>query len=157
MALGSAITLILYAVLGVFLIIELGLTSYVVSKTNIGGWWWSTTPSSIAFLLFCTIWSILILIYLVIAHIVEQLFHSLVALVLLVITTIFWFAGSIAVAAYIGVPHCSGDWCTPIQTAQAAVAFGFFIWIIFTVLTVFTGMSAFRGGARKTTGPPMPA
>lgn len=102
-------------------------------------------------MLFCAVWSILILAYLVAAHLVEKLYHALIALVLLAITTIFWFSGSIALAAYIGVPRCDGPFCSTVQSAQAAVAFGFFIWIIFTVLLVFTGLGALKGGARADT------
>lgn len=87
-----------------------------------------------------------------------RLYHSLVALVLLGITTLFWFAGSIAMADFIGVPNCRGS--TFCQSAQAAVAFGFFIWAIFTGLTIMEGLafmrSRGRGGARADTVKPGP-
>lgn len=139
MALG--IITIVHAVLAVLLIIELGLTAYVVSVTDDA--WWSNTPSSFSFMLFNVIWSLLVLIYLAVTPaVLARLYHSLVAVGLLVVTTIFWFAGSIAMAAYIGVPKCHGNnFC---QSAQAAVAFGFFIWVAFTGLTIVEGLAFMR-------------
>ncbi|KAM0424259.1 hypothetical protein ACHAPT_010631 [Fusarium lateritium] len=139
MALG--IITIIHAVLAIFLIIELGLTAYVVDITNPRGW--GDTPSSFAFMLFNSVWSIIILFYLALTPLfAARLYHSVAALGLLAITTIFWFAGSIAMAARIGVPDCHG-W-TSCQCAQAAVAFGFFIWAIFTGLTVMEGLAYMR-------------
>ncbi|KAK4086069.1 hypothetical protein Purlil1_9598 [Purpureocillium lilacinum] len=153
MGLPGGIITILHAVLAVFLIIELGLTAYVVSITS-GSWygWWFGS-SSVNFMLFNSIWTLLVLVYLaVIPRFAERAYHSLVALVLLGVTTIFWFAGSIALAARIGVPDCDhGSACRGIQSAQAAVAFGFFIWVIVTALTVFEGLGFLKGGARADT------
>ncbi|KAK0382718.1 hypothetical protein NLU13_9814 [Sarocladium strictum] len=132
---------IVHAVLALFLIIELGLTGAIVDQT-----FW--TPSSFSFLLFCAIWSILVLLYLALTpRFFPRAYHTLVALGLLVVTTIFWFAGSIAVAARIGT-HCGGN--STCQTAQAATAFGFFIWAIFTGLTVLEGLAFNRGGGGAT-------
>jgi uncharacterized BrkB/YihY/UPF0761 family membrane protein len=135
---------IVHAVLALFLIIELGLTGGIVSDTN---GYWSNSPSSYAFLLFCTIWSILVLLYLALTpRFAPRLYHGMVALGLLLVTTIFWFAGSIAIAVFVS-DHCRhGSHC---QTAQAATAFGFFIWAIFTGLTVMEGLAfnRTRGGA----------
>ncbi|KAI9149119.1 hypothetical protein HJFPF1_11167 [Paramyrothecium foliicola] len=116
---------IIHAVLAVFLIIELGLTGWCVDVTH--GFWGSATPASWAFMLFNTIWSILVLIYIAVIPLVfARAFHSLVALVLEGITAIFWFAGSIAMAVTV-----AGG------TPAAAVAFGFFIWALFTGLFVY--------------------
>jgi hypothetical protein len=99
-------------------------------------------------MLFCAIWSILVLLYLALTpRFFPRAYHTMVALGLLVVTTIFWFAGSIALAARIGT-HCGG-WST-CQTAQAATAFGFFIWAIFTGLTVMEGLAFSRGRGGAT-------
>ncbi|POR34024.1 hypothetical protein TPAR_05778 [Tolypocladium paradoxum] len=151
MGLGAGITTIIHAVLAVLLLIELGLTGYVVGQfTSV---YWGISPSSFGFMLFNSIWSILVLVYLALTpRFVEKLYHSIIALALLGVTTLFWFAGSIAMAAFIGVPGaCPYAFCTALRTAQAAVAFGFFIWIIFSVLTAFEGMTFLRGGARADT------
>lgn len=113
-------------------IIELGLTAYVVSVYDgswdngyfyYGGW----SPSRVNFMLFNSIWSLLVLAYVGLTPLfMTSIFHKLAALGLEAITMIFWFAGSIALADFIGVPRCHGnDFCGSIQ---AAVAFGFFLW-----------------------------
>ncbi|KAL7939271.1 hypothetical protein V8C35DRAFT_4469 [Trichoderma chlorosporum] len=147
MALGM-ITII-HIVLAVLVIIELGITAYLVNSTSGFGF---SAPATYAFMLFNSVWSLLIVAYLAVTPLyVARLYHALVAFVLLVITTIFWFAGSIAMAAFIGVPACHGN--TFCQSAQAGVAFGFFLWAGFLALTILEGLSTLRGHARadKTT------
>ncbi|KAM5350615.1 hypothetical protein ACJ41O_007120 [Fusarium nematophilum] len=140
MAIG--IITIIHAVLAVLLIIELGLTAYVVDTTN-PRFWGGNSPSEFSFMLFNSIWSLLALAYLALTPLfASRLYHGVAALAVLAVTTIFWFAGSIAMAAFIGVPKCHGN--TFCQSAQAAVAFGFFIWAIFTGLTVMEGLAYMR-------------
>ncbi|CAG7563269.1 unnamed protein product [Fusarium equiseti] len=139
MAMG--IITIVHAVLAVFLIIELGLTAYIVDATD---WWGGNSPASYSFLLFCSVWSILMLLYLALAPLfAPRIYHNMVALGILALTSLFWFAGATAVAAHIGVPHCRGN--TFCQSAQAAVAFGYFIWAIFTGLTIMEALAFMRG------------
>lgn len=141
----GGITAILHAVLLVFLIIELGLTAYLVT---IGSGYYH--DATVNFLLFNSIWSILVLLYLaIVPRIFARLYHSIVGLGLSGLTSLFWFAGSIALAANIGT-HCHGNFSC--HVAQAAVAFGFFIWALFTALTVFAGLGA-RGGAGSKSFP----
>lgn len=111
-------------------------------------------------MLFTTIWSILVLIYIALTPVFLPSLHmTVVALGLISLTALFWFAGSIAMAVLIGVPHCGGNnYC---QSAQAGVAFGFFNWIIFTGLAIFEGMGFMRGGSahadvRSKPGQPYP-
>ncbi|KPM44631.1 hypothetical protein AK830_g1896 [Neonectria ditissima] len=127
---------IIHAILAVLLIIELGLTGYAVNTT------WDT-PATYSFMLFCSIWSILILLYLALTPLfMARVYHPMVALGLLAVTALFWFAGSIAMAVHIGVPNCHGS--TFCHSIQAAVAFGFFIWAIFTGLAVMEGLTFMR-------------
>lgn len=98
-------------------------------------------------MLFCTIWSLLMLVYLALIPLfAARFYHGLAALVILAVTTIFWFAGSIAMAVFWGNPDCGGN--TYCQCIKAAIAFGFFIWAIFTGLTVMEalGFMRSRGG-----------
>ena len=92
-------------------------------------------------MIFNSVWSLIVLVYVGITPLwVENVFHKLVALGLLGITTLFWFAGSIALAARVGGLQCNGvTWC---GTAQAAAAFGFFLWIAFTFLLVVDALAA---------------
>lgn len=123
---------IAHIVAGVFSIIELGLTAYIVSVydgTYENGYYWSgnASPDRVNFMLFNAIWSLLVLAYIGLTPLyMTGIFHRLAALALEVITMIFWFAGSIALAVLIGAPRCHGN--TFCGSYEAAVAFGFFLW-----------------------------
>ncbi|KAL2268198.1 hypothetical protein VTJ83DRAFT_3044 [Remersonia thermophila] len=137
---------IVKVVTAVFLIIELGLTAYVVSP-------WRSAPSSPSFMLFNSVWSLLVIGYLFLVPLFfASLFHGLAALVLEIITMIFWFAGSIALAAFIGDAVCGGSsWC---GSAKAATAFGFFLWALFTFFVAIDTMAWLRN---RNTAPSKPA
>ncbi|RDA91888.1 hypothetical protein CP533_0373 [Ophiocordyceps camponoti-saundersi (nom. inval.)] len=142
----------MHIALAILLVIELGLTAFIVSRTSDYG-----TPSSFSFMLFTTLWSMLVLAYISLTpRYMARAFHALAALVLVGLTTLFWFAGSIALASFIGIPVCRGTYCTTTHSAQAATAFGFFIWAIFAVLAALDGMANLRGGGARadTTGKP---
>lgn len=144
---GFGIITIVHAVLALLLIIQLGLTGYIVDVTN-GPW--HDPPSSFSFLLFCTIWSILVLLYLALTpRFLPRAYHTLVALGLLCLTTLFWFAGAIAIAVRVGDWNCGG-WSS-CHTAKAATAFAFFIFAIFAGLTVMEGLAFRRGGGPGAT------
>jgi hypothetical protein len=149
MALGTfGFLSIAHAVLALLVIIELGLTGYIVGQTD--GVWWGTSPSQFNFQLFNSIWSILVLLYIaVIPVVLPSIFLTVVSFATLTLTALFWFAGSIALAVLIGVPDCHGsNFC---QSVQAAVAFGFFLWAGFTALAVIDGMAYLKSrgpGAR---------
>ncbi|KAF3017740.1 hypothetical protein G7054_g795 [Neopestalotiopsis clavispora] len=133
---------IVHAVAAVFAIIELGLTAYVASGFHWG--WWSSSPSQVNFMVFNSVWSLLVLAYVGITPIyMTSIFHKLAALALNVITTIFWFAGSIALAVAIGGPYnCGAN--TYCGSEEAAIAFGFFLWVLFMVLTIVDALEALR-------------
>ncbi|GAP91610.1 putative non-classical export protein 2 1 [Rosellinia necatrix] len=134
---------IVHIVAAIFAIIELGLTAYWSSLYNslfgFGGY----SPSSVNFMIFNSVWSILVLIYIGLTPLyMTSVFHRLAALVLNVLTAIFWFAGSIAVAVGFGGPYeCHDSGCS---SAEAAIAFGFFLWAIFTFLAVIDGLESLR-------------
>ncbi|KAH6645516.1 marvel domain-containing protein [Truncatella angustata] len=144
---------ILHAVAAVFAIIELGLTAYVASAYS--GWWYSYSPDRVNFMVFNSVWTLLVLAYVGVTPIyMTSIFHKLAALVLNVITTIFWFAGSIALAVWIGTPRsCAAN--SVCGSTQAAVAFGFFLWAIFMVLTIVDALESLRsrGHNAPATGP----
>jgi len=140
---------IIHIVAAVFSIIELGLTAYVASGGNVGGR--SYTPSQVNFMLFNSIWSLLVLAYVGLTPLyMTHLFHKLASLALEAVTMLFWFAGSIALAVLVGGPlQCGGNsFCGSIE---AAIAFGFFLWVIFTVLVVLDGIEAMRSRGHATT------
>ncbi|KAM0667355.1 hypothetical protein ACQRIT_003626 [Beauveria bassiana] len=134
----EGISTIVHAVLVVFLIIELGLTAYLVDRSN-------GNSSRFNFMLFNSIWTFVVVLYTgLVKRVFSGLYHAIVGLALLALTAIFWFAGSIAIAAKIPV-NCHG--VHDCQVAQAATAFGFFLWAITTGLAVIEGLGS-RGGAR---------
>ena len=84
-------------------------------------------------MVFNSVWSLLVLAYVGIVPIyMTSWFHKLGALILNSLTTIFWFAGSIALA--VATPsrgYYDNGW---IHTMRASVAFGFFLWYGFVTL-----------------------
>ncbi|GAB0137583.1 hypothetical protein EsDP_00005843 [Epichloe bromicola] len=146
MELPPIVTIGLYGAIALFNIISLGLLAYAVNSWR----GYSFFSSSVNFMLFNTIWTFPVLVYLaVVPRVAAALYLSVVALGLLAITTIFWFAGSIALADYLGVSDCDGgDFCSVYKASQAATAFGFFIWIMFTVLLAFEALRFFKHGIK---------
>lgn len=102
-------------------------------------------------MVFNSVWSLLVLAYVGITPLyMTKLFHHLAAVVLVIITAIFWFAGSIALAVLVGGGgSCGGD--TVCGTARAAVAFGFFLWALFTFLAVVGALEVMRSRRHGTT------
>jgi len=139
---------IVHLVTVVFCIIELGLTAYVVSAYDTP--WGDYSPSQVNFMLFNSIWSLLVLAYVGITPLyMDRIFHRLASVTLLGITTIFWFAGSIAWAVLVGGPYsCNTTLCGCIE---ASIAFGFFIWALFMFLFVLDAIEAMRERGHTTT------
>ncbi|MCJ1473130.1 hypothetical protein MMC13_001781 [Lambiella insularis] len=148
---NNSILLPLRGVAVLFTIIELGLTAYCVSVydgtfVDTDGFVFTLSWHSMNFLLFCSLWSLLLLAYLLLILKFNKFSHHLISFVLLLLTSLFWFAGFIAVAVgtsglCYGVNASNG--C---NTAKAAAAFGAFLWLIFLVDAVFAGLGSFRGG-----------
>ncbi|KAK1826211.1 hypothetical protein QBC39DRAFT_364921 [Podospora conica] len=136
---------LIHIALAVLLTLELGLISYVVSAAPF---------PTISFLLFTTIFSLLTLLYLTLAPLYfSHLHHPLAALGAASLSMIFWFAGSIALAAVIS-SRCFGN--AVCGSANAAAAFGFFVWagwvvVVFVlareVLESRRGVGAGTGGS----------
>ncbi|RYP05084.1 hypothetical protein DL764_004045 [Monosporascus ibericus] len=118
-------------VAAVFCLVELALTAYIASLY--GGWrGWRISVPRVNFMIFNSVWSLLVLAYVGLSPLYfPRLSHKLVATGLNGATAIFWFAGSIALAVW-GLGGVVG----------AAVAFGFFLWAIFTFVTVLGVLEA---------------
>ncbi|KAK3291847.1 membrane-associating domain-containing protein [Chaetomium fimeti] len=142
---------IAHGVAALFAVIELGLTAYVVTPK----YYYYFLPAVVSFMLFNSIWSLLVLAYLFVTPIYfPRIFHGVVALALEWITMIFWFGGSVGLAAHFGTPRCEGN--TYCGSAQAAIAFGFFLWVLFAFL-VFVDTMAFLRGRGQSTAQPKPS
>jgi hypothetical protein len=102
-------------------------------------------------MLFASIWSLLVLLYVGLTPLyMTRFFHKLVSVGLLAVTTIFWFAGSIALAVDFGGPyHCGGNHLC--GSIEAAIAFGFFLWALFGFLLVLDAIEALRSRGHNTT------
>ncbi|KAI0004072.1 membrane-associating domain-containing protein [Xylariaceae sp. FL0662B] len=151
---------IVHIVAALFAIVELGLTAYVASAYDATNWYGyrSASPSRVNFMVFNSVWSLLVLIYIGVTPLyLTSVFHRLAALALNVVTTIFWFAGAIALAVFVGGPwQCDGN--TLCGSLEAAVAFGFFLWALFTFLTVLDAIEALRNRGHNVSAPaPKPA
>ncbi|RDL41715.1 Uncharacterized protein BP5553_01694 [Venustampulla echinocandica] len=133
---------------GVLSIIILGLTAYVINSWN-GILWWES-PSQVNFLLFCSLWTLLALVYLVLAPMrFQAAAHKYAILAAEAVTMIFWFAGFIALAVLLGDIRC-GRWGGVCRASQAATVFGAFEWLLFTATTVAAALHAFGLGSSRT-------
>jgi hypothetical protein len=87
------------------------------------------SPSEINFLLFCSVWSILSLVYLIGSALpaanTSRFKNRYATLALDGVNTTFWFAGFIALAVFLGSRVCFGTVC---GVAKASVAFAAFQW-----------------------------
>lgn len=149
----DALVLPLRAVQAVFSIIVLGLSAYVISAfdTPLG----SFSPDSVDFLLFCSIWTLLVVAYLVVAPLhFPALAHKFAILGVEVVTVIFWFSGWIAVAAFAGDWHfgkCDFSYC---RSTIAADIFAVFIWFSFLATTAIAALHVRNTSHHDTSAPP---
>lgn len=112
----------------------------------------ASAPSYFSFLVFNAVWSLLVIAYLGLApRVIPRIFHSLVALALEYITMLFWFAGSIALAAPLPPGSC-GAWGA-CHAWRAAIVFGFFTWLLFLALAILDTMAVSRGRRTTATAP----
>ena len=140
---GRVVVLSLRIAQGLFAIIVLALscygkTAYITRRmdlTNIrtvSHWWnefWHhNSPSQVNFFIFTSIWTILALIYLILVpwrFSATRAHHKFAILAAEAVTMIFWFAGFIAMAVFLGDRVCYGSVCS---AAKAATVFGAFEW-----------------------------
>jgi len=146
-----------------FSIIELGLTAFGVSQFD------GTSDygdgiviyynfGTVNFLLFASLWSVLLLIYLIIALRMPHITHLFVTVALLFITMIFWFAGFVALAVFLGstINGACSSGLGDCGVLDAATAFAAFLWLIFLIDTVFAAMAAFGGRRGGMSSGPTP-
>ncbi|TKA76919.1 hypothetical protein B0A55_03105 [Friedmanniomyces simplex] len=138
-------------------ILVMSLTGNMIQQWNRGN------SGVINYDLFVSIFGLLSLLYLLPATIKESLaFHPLLPLVLDVLNCIFWFCGAVATAAKLGVHSCSNQGYLDsnyvaagsskrCHEGQAATAFLFFGFFAFLVSTVLSGLGT-RGGADTRPG-----
>lgn len=101
--------------------------------------WPGSAPSPVYFMLFNTIWSILVLTYVAAVPIYAVgIFSSIAATVLEGITSLFWFSGSLAMAVWVRRGAAAG-----------AVAFGFMILILFLAVFIYSLITLLKSRRTK--------
>ncbi|KAG9949063.1 hypothetical protein KCU85_g4540, partial [Aureobasidium melanogenum] len=127
-------------------IIVLGTSAYVTSAFHNG------SPSSINFLVFSSVWTLLALIYLSLTSWkLERFAHPWIICGVESLTMLFWFAGFIAAAVYLSdLITCAGKACS---SAKAATVFAAFEWVLFAVTTALAVMAVLGRGRPTKAGP----
>ncbi|KAI9670155.1 MAG: hypothetical protein M1817_004492 [Caeruleum heppii] len=111
-----------------------------------------SSPSQNSFLIFTSVWTFLALAYLLGSRFMTKIAHGIAILVVEVITMLFWFAGAIALAVFLGDSICRGRVC---RALQAACVFAFFEWLLWVATLVLSALPAWRSrgvDAAKPTG-----
>jgi len=141
MAIGLLLPLRIVQV--IFAVVVLGLSSYVAN------WYDADTltasPSQINFLIFVPPFSFISIVYLeVVSRFVPKASHPFAHLGFEVLNALFYFAGFIALAVFIGkLLFCRGSVCA---AARADTAFAAFSWMLWTASSVIVGMKTLKGG-----------
>ncbi|OKL57219.1 hypothetical protein UA08_07682 [Talaromyces atroroseus] len=131
----------------VFAIIILGLTAYAINVELSYSWYSSDTVN---FDLFNSIWTLVVALpYLSLVPIFfASLSHIYIVLAAEIVTMIFWFAGFIALGAFLPPPRaCHGGVCSSLQ---AATVFASFEWLLFAITTGFTIRLALQSSSGST-------
>lgn len=127
MAFNSIIILPLRITQALFALLVLILLAYSSHNWS----YYSYSPSSINFLIFVSVWTLLALIYLILAPMRFQRYaHKYAILGIEAITMLFWFAGFIALAALlsdVNVVGSASHW-RPWRTGVAGDVFAAFEW-----------------------------
>jgi hypothetical protein len=145
MAFNEIIILPIRALQALFAIIVLGVLAYAANDWA-GNWWngshWS--PSQINFLIFTSVWTLLALLYLIIAPIhAPRYSHKYGILAVEAVTMLFWFAGFIALSCMVSDVCGSSGW-GPCRASVAGAVFGAFEWLLFSFTTFMAAHHAWR-------------
>ncbi|KAI8942854.1 hypothetical protein NX059_000894 [Plenodomus lindquistii] len=144
---APAVVLGLRGVQVLFSIIVLGLSAYLVDS------YWSS-PHSIRFMLFTSIWTLLAVAYLTLTPTrFPRAAHKFAILGVEFLTMLFWFAAFVAVAVRWGDAYWG--WTghgTFYGSGVAAIVFSAFLWLTFVVTAALAALHV-RGSSRNDTAP----
>ncbi|OCL02138.1 hypothetical protein AOQ84DRAFT_434514 [Glonium stellatum] len=137
---AAFLTLPLRIAQGLFALVVLGLTAYVANWWS--GQWHQFSPSEVNFLIFSAVWTILALVYLIVAPArFPNAAHKYGILAAEALTMVFWFAGFIALAVFLSDRICFGTVC---NVAKAGTAFAAFEWLFFAATTLMATLHVWR-------------
>jgi len=126
-------------------LIVLGTAGYVANWYNSDTL--TASPSQINFLIFVPVWSFITIAYLEITPVyAKRASHPYAHFALEIITTIFYFAGFVALAVFLSkLLYCRGTVCASARAAAIFSSINCATWILTTILL---GMEIFKGGFR---------
>ncbi|SPO03820.1 uncharacterized protein DNG_06503 [Cephalotrichum gorgonifer] len=109
------------------------------------------SPMTVNFLLFVPIFSVISIVYLeAVPRLAPRASHPFVSLAFELLNTIFYFAGFVAMAAFIArLDFCRGVICAAAKAATVAGAGSFALWAGTSTLMI---KDVFKGGMRRTGG-----
>ncbi|KAG9232493.1 membrane-associating domain-containing protein, partial [Amylocarpus encephaloides] len=127
----------------VFSIVILGLSAYVAHWYDVDTL--TSSPAQVNFLVFVPIFSFVSIIYLeVVPRFMQKASHPYVHFAFEALNTLFYFAGFVALAAFIGkLLFCRGSVCS---AARADAVFAAFNWLLWTASTAIVALQIFKGG-----------
>ncbi|ROV95792.1 hypothetical protein VPNG_08751 [Cytospora leucostoma] len=151
------VVLALRAVQGIFAIIIIGLSAYVVHWYNVDTL--TSPPAQMEFLIFVPVFSLISIAYLeTIPRFMPKFSHPWATLALEIINSVFYFAGFIAMAVFLNhLLYCRGAVCGSARASTVFAAFSFALWGATAGLAVrnllggggLAGLSLGRRGAQK--------
>jgi hypothetical protein len=130
-----------------------GHTSFI--HTPFGDYYsYSGVPNAWGFLLFCAVWTILVVIFQLVARIIftDHAFIGYIRLATEVVAVLSWFAGWIAVAVNIGTGACVEGYVS-CGALEAATVFGAVEWLLFmgTATLTISGVLEYRRQSSSST------
>jgi len=128
---------------GLFSIVVLGLSAYVCRWYNADTL--TASPSQINFLIFVPLFSIFSLAYLELTpRFMKKASHPYVHFGVEIVNMLFYFAGFIALATFLGkLLFCRGSVCS---AARADAVFAAFGWLLWTGTSAILALEMFKGG-----------
>ncbi|KND94501.1 hypothetical protein TOPH_00876 [Tolypocladium ophioglossoides CBS 100239] len=132
---GRTTTISLRVFQGLLAAANLGLSAYVINYYLVGTK--RAGPGSLNFLVFASCFSMLSILYLELApKVYQRAAHPYAALGVEATNTVFYFAGFIAYAVFLGgLALCHGTVCTAGRIDSVVAAAAFCAWIASTILT----------------------
>ncbi|KAH6718279.1 membrane-associating domain-containing protein [Leptodontidium sp. 2 PMI_412] len=131
----------------VFALIVLGTLAYTANKTF-------DSPSEVNFLIFASIWTLLALVYLLLAPAkFPEFAHKFAILGVEAVTMIFWFAGFIALSDLLGDWECGSSFGRQIKICRTSIAgdvFAAFEWVLFAITTGIAALHAWKNKGETT-------